>query len=63
MKRKLLALISILVLIGMLPGAALASPAPSSGSDDPAYAQVEDNLPDPLTTHQLELKRRLFRPS
>jgi immune inhibitor A len=61
MKRKLLALISILVLIGMLPGAALASPAPSSGSDDPAYAQVEDNLPDPLTTHQLELKEEALQ--
>ncbi|MGE5377675.1 MAG: M6 family metalloprotease domain-containing protein [Bacteroidota bacterium] len=58
MKRKLLALIGILVIVGMLPGAALASPAASGGSDDPAYAQVEDNLPDPLTTHQLELKEQ-----
>ena len=57
MKRKLLALITILVLLGMLPGAALASPAASSIQDDPALVQKEDNRPDPMTAKQLELKQ------
>ena len=34
MKQKLLALLTILVLVGMLTGAALASPVASDGSDD-----------------------------
>ncbi len=59
MKRKLLALLSILIIIGVLPGAALAAPQASSGiGDDPAFVQKEDNLPDPFTTQQLELKKQ-----
>ncbi len=58
MKRKLLALLTILVLVGMLPGVALASPVASGGSDEPALVQKPDNLPDPFTTKQLELKEQ-----
>jgi immune inhibitor A len=59
MKHKLLALLSILMIIGVLPGAALAAPMASSGiGDDPTFVQKEDNLPDPLTTQQLELKKQ-----
>src|SRR3990172_295388 len=59
MKHKLLALLSILMIIGVLPGAALAAPMASSGvGDDPTFVQKEDNRPDPLTTQQLELKKR-----
>lgn len=58
MKRKLLAIISILMIVGMLPGAALAAPRGSDGMGDPEFVQFEDNLPDPLTTHQLELKEQ-----
>lgn len=59
MKRKLLAILSILVLLGMLPGAALASPVAVNGiDDDPVFVQKEDNRPDPLTTKQLELKQQ-----
>ncbi len=59
MKRKLLALLTILVLVGMLPGVALASPVASGGvDDDAALVQKEDNRPDPLTTKQLELKEQ-----
>jgi immune inhibitor A len=58
MKRKLLALFTILILVGMLPAAAIASPvASTSDYDDPAFVQKEDNRPDPLTTKQLELKQ------
>ncbi len=57
MKHKLLAVLSILILVGMLPGTAIASPvARSGGDDDPSFIQKEDNRPDPLTTKQLELK-------
>ena len=59
MKQKLLALFSILVLLGMLPAGALASPAASNGiNEDPTYVRKSDNLPDPLTTAQLELKEK-----
>lgn len=59
MKRKLLAVLSILILVGMLPGAALASPMASSGiGDNPTFVQKPDNLPDPLTTIQLDLKAK-----
>jgi immune inhibitor A len=59
MKHKLLALLSILMIIGVLPGAALAAPMASSGiGDDPTFVQKEDNLPDPLTTQQLDLKKK-----
>ncbi|HLO30620.1 MAG TPA: M6 family metalloprotease domain-containing protein [Anaerolineales bacterium] len=59
MKRKLLALLSILVLVGMLPGGALAAPQASSGiGDSPVLVQKPDNLPDPLTTAQLDLKEK-----
>jgi immune inhibitor A len=57
MKRKLLALLTILIVLGMLPGAALASPAGSEGvNGSPANAPKQDNLADPITTAQLELK-------
>jgi immune inhibitor A len=59
MKRKLFALLSILIIIGVLPGAALAAPQASSGiGDDPTFVQKEDNRPDPFTTQQLELKKQ-----
>jgi immune inhibitor A len=59
MKRKLLAVLTILIVVGMLPGTALASPARSDGvNGSPAYAPKPDNLPDPLTTAQLELKEK-----
>ena len=59
MKHKLLAVLSILVLVGMLPGAALASPVASDSiGDGPELAPKQDNLPDPLTTQQLELKKK-----
>lgn len=59
MKHKLLAVLSILILVGMLPGTAIASPlAPSGVDDDPTFVQKEDNRPDPLTTRQLDLKKQ-----
>jgi immune inhibitor A len=58
MNRKLLALLTILVLLGMLPGAALASPATNGVYDDAQFVPKKDNLPDPMTTHQLELKEK-----
>jgi immune inhibitor A len=59
MKRKLFALLSILIIIGVLPGAALAAPQASSGiGDDPTFVQKEDNRPDPLTTKQLDLRKQ-----
>jgi immune inhibitor A len=59
MKRKLLALLTILIVVGMLPGTALASPAASDGvNGSPVYAPKQDNLPDPITTAQLELKEK-----
>jgi hypothetical protein len=50
MKRKLLALLTILVLVGMLPGAALASPGEYSVSKDAEFVPKNDNLSDPLTS-------------
>jgi immune inhibitor A len=59
MKRKLFALLSILIIIGILPGAALAAPQASSGiGDDPTFVQKEDNRLDPLTIKQLDLKKQ-----
>jgi immune inhibitor A len=58
MKRKLLALLTILILVGMLPGAALASPGQYSVSKDAEFIPKNDNLPDPLTTQQLDLKEK-----
>lgn len=59
MKHKLLAVLSILILVVMLPGTAIASPlAPSGMDDDPTFVQKEDNRPDPLTTRQLDLKKQ-----
>ncbi len=59
MKHKLLAVLSILILVGMLPGTAIASPtAPNGVDDDPSFVQKEDNRADPLTTKQLELKKQ-----
>jgi immune inhibitor A len=58
MKRKLLALLTILILVGMLPGAALASPGHYSIPKDAEFVPKKDNLPDPLTTEQLDLKEK-----
>ncbi len=58
MKNKLLALVTILVMVGLLTGAALASPGEYSGSKDAEFVPKNDNLPDPLTTQQLELKEK-----
>ena len=58
MKQKLLALLTILVMVGMLPTAALASPVASEGSDEPALVQKDDNRPDPFTSQQQELKKQ-----
>jgi immune inhibitor A len=58
MKRKLLALLTILILVGMLPGAALASPGGDSVSREAEFVPKKDNLPDPLTIQQLALKEK-----
>src|SRR5512139_2855304 len=60
MKTKWFGLFMVLALLAtaIVPLAG-ASPAYVSGAnDDPEPAPVEDNLPDPLTTHQLELKEQ-----
>jgi immune inhibitor A len=58
MKRKLLALLTILIVVGMLPGAALASPAGNGAYKDAEFTPKKDNLADPLTTQQLEMKEK-----
>jgi immune inhibitor A len=59
MKHKLLAVLSILVLIGMLTSTAIASPQASSTiDDDPSFVGREDNRADPMTTRQLEAKKQ-----
>ncbi len=50
-------LIMALLLLSIVP-AAVAAPVASAGIDDPQPAPQEDNLPDPLTTKQLELKQQ-----
>ena len=52
-------LIAIMLMVGLVPVAAAAPMAASSANDDPGYAPArEDNLPDPLTTKQLDLKEQ-----
>jgi len=59
MKGKLFARLLILaVLLLSLVPAVSAAPAASGGINEPGYAPREDNLPDPLTTRQLELKEQ-----
>jgi immune inhibitor A len=48
----------ILLLVGLAPGASAAPLASQGANDDPVYAPREDNLPDPLTTKQAELKKQ-----
>ncbi len=59
MKRNLFGvlLIMTLLVVAIVPGAA-ASPAAAGGVDEPQQVQKEDNLPDPYTSHQLELKEQ-----
>ena len=58
MKNRLFIRLGVLILVGMLSGSALGSPAASGGIDDhPGLVQKVDNLPDPLTTKQLDLKK------
>jgi immune inhibitor A len=53
MSKKIFAVIGILaMLLALLPGVVTAAPV----ADDPEFAPKKDNLPDPLTTAQLELK-------
>jgi immune inhibitor A len=42
------------MLLALLPGAVIAAPV----ADDPEFTPKKDNLPDPLTTAQLELKQK-----
>jgi immune inhibitor A len=59
MKGKLFTMVLVLaVLVLSLVPAASAAPAASGGTNDPDHAPRRDNLPDPLTTEQLELKGR-----
>ena len=58
MKNRLFITLGVLILVGLLSGSALGSPAASGGIDDqPGFVQKVDNLPDPLTTKQLDLKK------
>jgi len=60
MKHKLfsISLILVMLLVSLVP-AVEAAPMMNSGADgDPEFVQPEDNLPDPLTTKQLELKQQ-----
>jgi immune inhibitor A len=50
-------LILAMLMVSIVP-IAVAAPAASSSIDDPQPAPQEDNLPDPLTTKQLELKQQ-----
>jgi immune inhibitor A len=55
MKKKYLVLPIILVLL-IVAAIPAAGAAPAATSDGPQFTPREDNLPDPLTTKQLELK-------
>jgi immune inhibitor A len=58
MSKKFFAVMGILaLLLALLPVAVTAAPVVSSG-DDPEFIPKKDNLPDPLTTAQLELKQK-----
>src|SRR5512140_3619786 len=50
-------LILALLVIAVVPVAS-AAPKASDGAYDPTLVQADDNLPDPLTTKQLELKQQ-----
>ncbi len=55
MSKKFFAVIGILaILLALLPFAAIAAPA----ADDPDFTPKNDNLADPLTTRQLDLKQK-----
>ena len=55
MNKKLFAVLGILaLLLALLPGVVTAAPV----ADDPEFTPKKDNLPDPLTTAQLELKQK-----
>jgi immune inhibitor A len=60
MKTKLFStfVILTLLLLSIVPAAGAAPATSSSANDDPTLAPKEDNLPDPLTTKQLELKEQ-----
>lgn len=60
MKYKLfsITLILAMLLISLVPAVVAAPMMNSDASDDPEFVQPEDNLPDPLTTAQLELKQQ-----
>jgi immune inhibitor A len=51
-------LIFALLMIAVVPAVGAAPKASDGANDDPTLVQVEDNLPDPLTTKQLELKQQ-----
>src|SRR5512140_2544925 len=51
-------LILALLVIAVVPAASAAPKASDGAYDDPTLAQAEDNLPDPFTTKQLELKQQ-----
>jgi immune inhibitor A len=62
MKQKVFTILVLLTIIAMLPGAALAAPKASDGiGGSPDPVQAEDNRPDALTTHQLELKEQALQ--
>lgn len=60
MKGKLFRTIFVVaILLVVVVSAVNAAPAVNRGiNDDPSYTPKEDNRPDPLTTHQLELKQQ-----
>ena len=51
-------LILAILVIAIVPAAGAAPMASSGVDEDPTFVQTEDNLPDPLTTQQLELKKK-----
>ena len=51
-------LILAMLMIAIVPVAGAAPNASGGINDDPDFAPAEDNLPDPLTTKQLELKQQ-----
>jgi immune inhibitor A len=62
MKHKLfnILLVLALLLISLVPVAAAAPMGSSGANDNPDFVQPEDNLPDPLTIKQQELKQQAF---
>jgi immune inhibitor A len=51
-------LVLAMLLISLVPAVAAAPMGSSGAFDDPESVQPEDNLPDPLTTKQLDLKQQ-----